>query len=73
MDKAQDNPGREIRREFFAFRNGIVADKLRKAGDPHPVMMGCLLVDVQAITQGVSICHRFHSVSMFPSRRRNES
>lgn len=51
MDKAQDNPGREIRREFFAFRNGIVADKLRKAGDPHPVMMGCLLVDVQAITQ----------------------
>ena len=51
MDKAQDNPGREIRKEFFAFRNGIVADKLRKAGDPHPVMMGCLLVDVQAIAQ----------------------
>ena len=42
---------REMRKEFFAFRNGIVADKLRKAGDPHPVMMGCLLVDVQAIAQ----------------------
>ena len=40
---------REIRKEFFAFRNGIVADKLRKAGDPHGMIMGCLLVDVQAI------------------------
>ena len=42
---------REIRKEFFAFRNGIVADKLRKAGDPHSVVMGCLLVDVQGIAQ----------------------
>ena len=42
---------RGIRKEFFAFRNGIVADKLRKAGDPHSVIMGCLLVDVQAIAQ----------------------
>ena len=42
---------RGIRKEFFAFRNGIVADKLRKAGDPHSVIMGCLLVDVQAIVQ----------------------
>lgn len=42
---------RDIRKEFFAYRNGIVADKLRKAGDPHPVIMGCLLVDVMAIAQ----------------------
>ena len=42
---------REIRKEFFAFRNGIVADKLRKAGDPHSMIMGCLLVDVSAIAQ----------------------
>ena len=42
---------REIRKEFFAFRNGIVADKLRKAGDPHSVIMGCLLVDIQAIAK----------------------
>ena len=41
---------REIRKEFFAFRNGIVADKLRKAGDPHSMIMGCLLVDISAIT-----------------------
>lgn len=40
---------RGIRKEFFAFRNGIIADKLRKAGDPHSMIMGCLLVDVQGI------------------------
>jgi len=40
---------RGIRKEFFAFRNGIVADKLRNAGDHHPIIMGCLLVDVAAI------------------------
>ncbi len=51
MDKAQENTVREIRKEFFAFRNGIVADKLRKAGDPHSMIMGCLLVDVVGIAQ----------------------
>ena len=40
---------RGIRKEFFAFRNGIVADKLRKAGDPHSMIMGCLLVDISGI------------------------
>ena len=42
---------KEIRREFFAFRNGIVADKLRKAGDPHTMIMGCLLGDIMGIAQ----------------------
>lgn len=49
MDTTIQNNLRDIRKEFFAFRNGIVADKLRKAGDPHGIIMGCLLVDVQAI------------------------
>ena len=40
-----------MRKEFFAFRNGIVADKLRKAGDPHNMIMGCLLVDIMNIAQ----------------------
>ena len=50
MDKIQEII-RGIRKEFFAFRNGIVADKLRKAGDPHSMIMGCLLVDVVGIAQ----------------------
>ena len=41
---------RGIRKEFFAFRNGIVADNLRRAGDSHQIIMGCLLVDIHAIT-----------------------
>ncbi len=48
MDKIQEII-RGIRKEFFAFRNGIVADKMRKAGDPHGMIMGCLLVDIQGI------------------------
>ena len=51
MDTTLQDHLREIRKEFFAFRNGIIADKLRKAGDPHSIIMGCLLVDIQSIAQ----------------------
>ena len=37
MDTSQNatnDPIRNLRKEFFAFRNGIIADKLRAAGDP---------------------------------------
>lgn len=44
---------RGIRKEFFAFRNGIIADRLRKAGDPHHIIMGCLLVDISGIVSRV--------------------
>ncbi len=39
-----------IKQEFFAYRNGIVAEQLRTAGDPHTMIMGCQLADVIAIT-----------------------
>lgn len=39
----------KIKKEFFAYRNGIVAEQLRAAGDPHPMIMGCQLPDVIAI------------------------
>lgn len=39
-----------IKKEFFAYRNGIIADALRSSGDPHSFIMGCQLVDVVAIT-----------------------
>lgn len=51
MNTTNQDIVREIRKEFFAYRNGIIADKLRKAGDPHSMIMGCLLVDVTAISQ----------------------
>ena len=39
----------ELRKAFFAHRNGVVADALRAAGDPHPFIMGCQLTDIVAI------------------------
>lgn len=39
----------EIRKEFYAYRNGIVAEALRRAGDPHKMIMGCQLADIMAI------------------------
>lgn len=41
----------DIRKEFFAYRNGIIAEQLRAAGDPHTMIMGCQLVDVIAIAK----------------------
>lgn len=49
----------EIKKEFFAYRNGIVADMLRKNGDPHAFVMGCQLVDVISIAQRIE-----HTVDM---------
>ena len=49
QDTTHDTPTRSIRKDFFAFRNGIVADKLRSAGDPHTIIMGSLLVDIAGI------------------------
>ena len=40
----------DIRKEFFAYRNGIIAEQLRAAGDPHTMIMGCQLADIIAIT-----------------------
>ena len=40
----------DLRKEFFAYRNGIVAEQLRAAGDPHTMIMGCQLADVISIT-----------------------
>ena len=35
-----------IKKEFYAYRNGIVADALRQHGDCHQYIMGCQLTDV---------------------------
>ena len=38
-----------IRQELFAYRNGIIAEQLRRANDPHSIIMGCLLPDIVQI------------------------
>ncbi len=44
---------RTIRHDLYAHRNGVVADALRKAGDPHRVISGCQLADIKQVTQSV--------------------
>ena len=44
---------KQTRKTFFAYRNGIVADTLRRNGDPHELIMGCQLTDVMTIAQNL--------------------
>ncbi len=39
----------QLKHDFFAHRNGNVADALRRAGDQHHTIMGCQLHEVAAI------------------------
>ena len=39
-----------LRQSFFAYRNGVVAESLRRGGDPHKFIMGCQLADLLQIT-----------------------
>lgn len=40
----------KLKKDFFAHRNGVLAQQLRSAGDPHSIIMGCQLVDIVHIT-----------------------
>lgn len=44
---------RNTKKQFFAFRNGIIADSLRKNGDPHSMIMGCQMTDVAQIASAI--------------------
>jgi len=41
----------QLTKLFFAYRNGVVADRLRRAGDPHSVIMGCTLAELANIAR----------------------
>ena len=41
----------KIRQELFAFRNGVVAEQIRRTGDPHTIILGCLLPDIMQIAK----------------------
>jgi len=43
-----------IRQCMFAHRNGLVAEKLRQAGIPHQLILGCLAADLAAIAKAMS-------------------
>ena len=43
-----------IKKVFFVFRNGIVADTLRKAGMPHKVIFGLQIPQIAAIAKDLT-------------------
>lgn len=43
-----------IKKDFFVFRNGIVADTLRKAGMPHKVIFGLQIPQIAAIAKALT-------------------
>lgn len=53
MDINKQDPAfsamQNVKRRFFAFRNGIIADTLRKAGDPHHIIFGLTLPQLKEI------------------------
>lgn len=42
---------REIKQRFYAMRNGIVADALRKAGTPHKIIFGLQVPQIAEIAR----------------------
>ena len=38
-----------IKQEFFALRNGMLADSLRKSGDPHNMIFGLLVAQIKEV------------------------
>lgn len=52
-----DAPGfnemQNIKRKFFALRNGILADQIKKAGDTHKIIFGLSLVQLSQIAMSI--------------------
>ncbi len=43
----------QIRHLFFTYRNGVVADALKRAGDPHPQIFGLQLPQLGQIAREI--------------------
>ena len=46
MDKKQMQ---HIKSRFFALRNGVIADRLRKSGSPYKIIFGLMLPQMEQI------------------------
>lgn len=44
---------REIKSQFFALRNGVIADRLRTAGSPYKIIFGLLIPQIEQIAAKV--------------------
>lgn len=48
----------EIKKEFFAYRNGIIADTLRRSGYPHKVIFGLNFPQIKDIATRIGTDHQ---------------
>ena len=59
MEKEERTPEfnemQKVKRQFFALRNGVVADALRRAGLPHRIIFGLSVVDLKMIAREVGV------------------
>lgn len=53
MCMGNDELLRDIKHRFMVFRNGLVADALRKGGMPHKVIFGLQLPQISAIAKEI--------------------
>lgn len=53
---------RDIKQRFLVFRNGIIADTFRSAGDPHTLIFGLQLPQLSMIAKEVP-AHDAHSLA----------
>ncbi|MEG0011437.1 MAG: DNA alkylation repair protein [Muribaculaceae bacterium] len=47
---------RHIKQQFYTFRNGMLADRLRSAGDPHNIIFGLNLPQIINISGTIKPC-----------------
>ena len=43
----------QLKKDFFSYRNGVIALNLRNAGDNHRFIMGCMLPDIVQISSRI--------------------
>ncbi len=55
MDDKRYNPMQTVKRRFFAMRNGVIADTLRRAGSPFKVIFGLNLPQIVDIARDTGV------------------
>ena len=49
----QFNDMQSVKRQFFAYRNGIIADTMRKAGSPFKIIFGLNIPQIKQIASEI--------------------
>ncbi|MDE7410604.1 MAG: DNA alkylation repair protein [Paramuribaculum sp.] len=68
----QFNEIQQIKRDFFALRNGVITDTLRKAGSPYKIIFGLNIPQIKEIAQRLGIRNDL-AVSLWNNQSTRES